>query len=584
MKNNKCSSKVKLGGLCFIIAAIFLVSISSAGNPPVIDPNDEFSLPYECGYSYFQADLEVIDIDGDSLTVETNIGNPVMTDFYLDSLNTSHWLGYIDFDIVDICGDIFEGDLEITAVDTDDSTDFAVYGPITIAGKLTLSAPEDRVWIWYGEEEWMPFYLNAPECFCLGGFRFTIAYNDSLLEATDVRRGEVIDNDEYFDFFYDYYGPGTITISYADLIYIPGSDVCDIDPDEPLFYVKFRLNPEIWWWYYGYSIPVDFYYGEPVYNSNHIADTGRAFGFPGGCDILPTEPPAVIFELELLGGAVEYPPWISVGDINHNGYAFEVGDVLLLINHLLDPEAFPFTLRQLHESDVNGDGFYATVADLACLIYIMQTGGFPKCIPAGSPVTLSIETDASGYAAIMTESEMPIGAALIKIEHQDIFAGEPAVDGMDIRYKNDDGNLTVLIYSLEGNYIPAGKNVLCTVPIQSDGELRLIDASISDNRGNLLDVRYNNYVPIPAKFEVYQNYPNPFNAATNIDFSISVESMVKVEIFNLIGQLVDKYDLGIMKPGHKTFNWDARSRNSGIYFYKVTANDNSRTGKMMLIR
>ncbi len=53
---------------------------------------------------------------------------------------------------------------------------------------------------------------------------------------------------------------------------------------------------------------------------------------------------------------------------------------------------------------------------------------------------------------------------------------------------------------------------------------------------------YSNEVEIellPTKYELYQNYPNPFNPSTTIRFSLPIESHLKINIYNMLGELVE---------------------------------------------
>ncbi len=88
---------------------------------------------------------------------------------------------------------------------------------------------------------------------------------------------------------------------------------------------------------------------------------------------------------------------------------------------------------------------------------------------------------------------------------------------------------------------------------------------------------------LPSSFIVNQNYPNPFNANTEISFNISEESDVNVEIYGITGQLVEKIS-GRYEPGNHSVNWDASDVASGVYFYKVSAGDQSKVMKMTLIK
>jgi len=75
----------------------------------------------------------------------------------------------------------------------------------------------------------------------------------------------------------------------------------------------------------------------------------------------------------------------------------------------------------------------------------------------------------------------------------------------------------------------------------------------------------------PNSFSLMQNYPNPFNPSTSIEYSIPVDSYVKITIYNLLGEVVDKIADTYRSAGQYKINWDGTSRASGIYFYELSA-------------
>ncbi len=89
---------------------------------------------------------------------------------------------------------------------------------------------------------------------------------------------------------------------------------------------------------------------------------------------------------------------------------------------------------------------------------------------------------------------------------------------------------------------------------------------------------------LPAEFSLSQNYPNPFNPSTVISFNLSVASDVKLEVFNLLGQNVATLFEGHVGAGTHNTTWDATSMSSGVYFYRLTANDLVDTKKMLLLK
>lgn len=94
---------------------------------------------------------------------------------------------------------------------------------------------------------------------------------------------------------------------------------------------------------------------------------------------------------------------------------------------------------------------------------------------------------------------------------------------------------------------------------------------------------------IPEKYVLHQNYPNPFNPTTTIAFDIPKKTMVKLEIYNMLGQRITTLLDRTLPGGHYELNWDAKSADNldlsaGIYFCRLTTDSYSRTMKMVLMK
>ena len=92
-------------------------------------------------------------------------------------------------------------------------------------------------------------------------------------------------------------------------------------------------------------------------------------------------------------------------------------------------------------------------------------------------------------------------------------------------------------------------------------------------------------VGAPKAFILEQNYPNPFNPSTEIQYQVSTSDVVKLKVFDVLGQevatLVDKEHT----PGTYKASWDARGLSSGTYFYRLeVGNDFVSTKKAVLIK
>ena len=89
---------------------------------------------------------------------------------------------------------------------------------------------------------------------------------------------------------------------------------------------------------------------------------------------------------------------------------------------------------------------------------------------------------------------------------------------------------------------------------------------------------------IPTEFSLSQNFPNPFNPTTNIKFGLPKESNVTLRIFNILGEEVATLVNKVMPAGFHTVNFDASRLTSGLYIYRIEADNFVQVKKMMLMK
>ena len=99
---------------------------------------------------------------------------------------------------------------------------------------------------------------------------------------------------------------------------------------------------------------------------------------------------------------------------------------------------------------------------------------------------------------------------------------------------------------------------------------------------------------LPRRFSLGQNFPNPFNPQTTIPFAVPkssgmAESLVRLEVFDVLGQQVRLLWDGMLMAGEYRVAWDGRDRDkrllgSGIYLYRLRVGVNEQVKRMVLIR
>ena len=93
----------------------------------------------------------------------------------------------------------------------------------------------------------------------------------------------------------------------------------------------------------------------------------------------------------------------------------------------------------------------------------------------------------------------------------------------------------------------------------------------------------------PESFILHDNFPNPFNPVTNISFELPMYTDVNLTIYNLMGQSITTLVDTKMESGYHQVSWNGsdafgNQMPSGVYFYKVTTENATKTNKMLLLK
>ncbi|MEJ5351543.1 MAG: T9SS type A sorting domain-containing protein [Melioribacteraceae bacterium] len=107
----------------------------------------------------------------------------------------------------------------------------------------------------------------------------------------------------------------------------------------------------------------------------------------------------------------------------------------------------------------------------------------------------------------------------------------------------------------------------------------------------LTDVKDKEKNLIPVNYALYQNYPNPFNPTTTIKYEIPEDAHVTLKVYDILGSevavIVDEYQ----NAGSYTVSFSAESLlkdtkriSSGVYFYRLEANNFTQVKKFILMK
>ena len=89
---------------------------------------------------------------------------------------------------------------------------------------------------------------------------------------------------------------------------------------------------------------------------------------------------------------------------------------------------------------------------------------------------------------------------------------------------------------------------------------------------------------VPTEFSLDQNYPNPFNPTTKISYSIASNAHVTLKVFNVLGQEVATLVNKEQQPGKYVVDFNAAKLASGVYMYRIEADNTFMTKKMILLK
>ncbi|MBT4501081.1 MAG: T9SS type A sorting domain-containing protein [Gemmatimonadetes bacterium] len=119
---------------------------------------------------------------------------------------------------------------------------------------------------------------------------------------------------------------------------------------------------------------------------------------------------------------------------------------------------------------------------------------------------------------------------------------------------------------------------------------RLTQAELNDGR---LEVRLADSMSAiagqPLTYVLHANVPNPFNPETSIRFDLAQESVVRLEVFDVVGQQVRTLVTEQRSAGTHRVVWDGRDErgvpvSSGIYVYRLQAGTFEQVRRMLLLK
>lgn len=88
----------------------------------------------------------------------------------------------------------------------------------------------------------------------------------------------------------------------------------------------------------------------------------------------------------------------------------------------------------------------------------------------------------------------------------------------------------------------------------------------------------------PERLYLYQNFPNPAKQETIIPFSINQASNIELAVYNILGHEIQRISRGILNAGDHKIKLDTSDYSGGIYIYRISSDNYSKTRIMNIVK
>ncbi len=313
------------------------------------------------------------------------------------------------------------------------------------------------------------------------------------------------------------------------------------------------------------------------------------------------------------------------GDINLNGYVYEIGDIIMFVSYLSG--YIDFNARQMANSDCNRDRIQASISDLVYMLNVIN--GRPDTLSLDVPGNSGLEAltsairqyqakptispnDSDYLLSVSGKSETPIAGFTLTLKTSNSVSdlGEIAVghdvDGFYLASSAKDNIVKIVACSLDLQDLNSGNLELLRIPIGSTGQLssydfEIVNCDFSDEFGRKIDVQPELILEKTGSVTGFSEdeekplsldplaYPNPFNSQVMISYNVSQPSNVSVEIFDILGRKVQTLKDIYEQTGRKQIIWDSRNSSgdkvsAGLYLCRIKQDSGEKILKLQYLK
>ena len=249
----------------------------------------------------------------------------------------------------------------------------------------------------------------------------------------------------------------------------------------------------------------------------------------------------------------------SAADVN-NDYTLNVLDIVLIVDHILEENLLDGC--PLESADANGD----LSVDVLDVVYIVNSILGEKSASNAK----SIKFNKTNNSVVMIADGF-IAAIDMTLAHSEDFIFD---------YQSCESNSLVCGFSTSAN----STRVIIVNPngntlFETEGDFEIVHSATKAASSN-------GYIEVATvkAYSVSNSYPNPFNPSTSFSLELSSAADVSVNVYNIMGQLVDVLAEGNLSAQTHNFTWNAEGLSSGVYFIKTQVGADVHTQKVMLMK
>ncbi|RKX22331.1 MAG: hypothetical protein DRP45_11485 [Candidatus Zixiibacteriota bacterium] len=267
-----------------------------------------------------------------------------------------------------------------------------------------------------------------------------------------------------------------------------------------------------------------------------------------------------------------------LGDVNLDGVVI-VADIVLLVSYLLG--YVDLNPRQLANADANQDD-NVNVGDVVAIVGIILQATPPTGLEDLPVASLYPEEEGSAID-LKLQTFVPVGGIQVELNYdpEKVQVSEPRLpsqfSGFQLSYRNEEGKLIALIYSLSGDSMPSGDFTFLKLPYSGDPQaLRIERAYVSDPYARMMPLKIGSGGPLARYgFALKKLAPNPFINDLQIEFTLPDACPVSLRVYDATGRLIRTILDRRLKAGLHRYSWNGRDFlgkkvSQGVYFIQLT--------------